>query len=104
MQDKEEWIDERAHDLALKHFGEDFDALPHDRQMYCWSLAEDDYNNLMVDKAEAMANAYYEIAMEAKMEREMEENSKPFTDCPDNCENSGHCENTEGCLERLEHE
>ncbi len=29
---------------------------------------------------------------------------KPFDDCPEDCENFGHCENTEGCMERLEEE
>jgi len=69
MQDKEEWIDERAQDLALRHFGEDFDQLAHDRQMYCWNLAEDDYNNLMADKADAL----YDAAVEAQMERQLED-------------------------------
>jgi hypothetical protein len=75
MQDKEEWIDERAQDLALKHFDDDFSDLTHKEQMYCWNLAEDDYNNLMADKADAL----YEMAVEAQLMRQMDEKAENTT-------------------------
>ena len=29
---------------------------------------------------------------------------RPFTDCPEDCENFPHCESTERCIERLENQ
>ena len=43
----------------------------------------------------------FKQALDAYITREPDQPEFPFDDCPEDCENVGHCENTEGCWERL---